>query len=482
MSGRPARRRGSLPRSVADLVDDTLVELSSRRARALLMVAAVGLSTGALLASVGISAVAARQIGSDIAASTLDLVTVSVARGADQAGPDPEPSGTGRPDAVGDTAEDAAGAPGADSAGAPGERTPAPADLAESRGEQSTRPADSAEASPQDASGPPGAARTVLPDDTEERLGRVDLVAGAGRRLDVSQVADPVVTRLGGGAPPAGDEGTAPALVAVTAGYLRAAATPGPAERFFHLDGELPVAFLGREAADRLDVPVTGDPTGLQVWVDGAPYDVVGYLDGDGPAALGNAVVVPYATGLAMTGDDAQATVLIRSVPGAGAQVARVAATAIRPDAPERLETSPVVSVDSLRRGVSTQLDRLAAWTGVILMCLTVLLIANSMVVAVMARTAEIGLRRALGSSRAQVAGVFLTEGALIGLLGGLVGAAVAAAAVVVTSAANGWTAVLVPEWIAAGPLIGTAVGLLASAYPALRASTIQPALAVRSE
>ncbi|GAA1866532.1 ABC transporter permease [Myceligenerans crystallogenes] len=438
MSGRVPRRRTSVPRALADLVEDTLAELSSRRARALMMVAAVGLSTGALLASAGISAVASRQIGSDIAASTLDLVTVSVA-----------PGGGG---AVDDAAPPAASGGGVDD-------------------------------------GPAEPAGLVLPEDTEERLARVDLVAGAGRRLDVSQVVDPVVTRLarggsaGGGAPGSGEEDpAAPDLVAVTAGYLEAAATRGPAERFFHLDGDLPVAFLGRGAARALDVPVTGDPTGLQVWVDGAPYDVVGYLDGDGPAALGDAVVVPYAAGLAMTGGDSEATVLIRSVPGAGAQVAKVAATAIRPDAPERLATSPVVSVDSLRRGVSTQLDRLAAWTGVILLCLTVLLIANSMVVAVTARTAEIGLRRALGSSRAQVAGVFLTEGALIGLLGGLVGAALAAAAVVVTAAANSWTAVLVPEWIAAGPLIGTAVGLVASAYPALRAAAVQPALAVRSE
>ena len=269
---------------------------------------------------------------------------------------------------------------------------------------------------------------------------------------------------------------------AATSGYLRAAGTTGPSELFFHLDGEFPVASLGETAAASLDVPVTDDPTGLQVWIDGRPYDVAGFVGSDGPAALGNAVVVPYRSGVVIAGDDGDATVLVRAVAGAGARVAGVVATAIRPDAPERLEASPVVSVDSLRRGVTTQMDRLAAWTGVILMSLTILLIANSMVVAVMARTAEIGLRRALGSTRMHVAGVFLTEGALVGFLGGLVGAAVASAAVVITASANGWTAVLDVRWISVGPVIGTAVGLLASAYPAQRASAVHPALAVRAE
>lgn len=408
--------------SLRDLVDDVLLELSSRRSRALMMVAAVGLSSGALLASVGISTAASQQIGSDIAASTLDLITVSVAS-------------SGRADAE----------------------------------------VDSVGALP--------TIERVLPDDTEERLAGVDMVVHGGRRFDVSQTTSLTVTRLPNGSEPSTEGGaTLPEVVAVTSGYLRAARTEGPSERLFHLDADRPVTFLGHDAARKLDVPVTDNPTGLQIWIDGAPYDVVGFLGADGPAALGNSVVIPYEVGTSMAGKDTDTIILVRTLPGAGARVANVLAAVIRPDAPHRLESSPVVSIDSLRRGVATQLDKLAAWTGVILMGLTILLIANSMVVAVIARTSEIGLRRALGFSRGQVAGVFLTEGALIGMLGGLLGAAVAAAVVVGTAAANGWTAVLAPQWIALGPLIGTAVGLIASAYPARRAATISPASAVRSE
>ncbi|GII99879.1 putative ABC transport system permease protein [Sediminihabitans luteus] len=417
---RAGRWRAGVAR-VQDVVDDVLVELASRRARALLMVVAVGLSTGALQASVGISTQAAQQIGADIAASTLDLTSVSVV-----------PTGDG---------------PGG---------------------------ADAASASE---------VATILPADTEERLAGIDLVDSGGRRLDVSGAASPVVTRLPGGDEVGRGEGEQQLdVVAVTSGYLRAARTEAPTASTFLLDGDTPVVLLGPGAAEALDVPVVDDPTGLQVWIDGQPYDVVGFVGGAGPAALENAVVMPYARGLATVGRDDDASVLVRALPGAGAQVASVVAQAVRPDAPERLSASSVVSMSTLRRGVSTQMDKLAAWTGTVLMVLTILLIANSMIVAVTSRTTEIGLRRALGCSRAQVGAVFLAEGMLIGFLGGLVGAAIAATSVVAAAALNGWSAVLSPGWIAVGPLIGVAVGLVASAYPARRAATISPALAVRSE
>lgn len=103
------------------------------------------------------------------------------------------------------------------------------------------------------------------------------------------------------------------------------------------------------------------------------------------------------------------------------------------------------------------------------------------MIVSVTARTTEIGVRRALGSSRGRVAAVFWVEGAVTGALGGLVGSAVAAVIIVGVSAISGWTAVLNIGWILLGPLLGAAVGIVASAYPAARASLIHPAIAVRS-
>ena len=80
------------------------------------------------------------------------------------------------------------------------------------------------------------------------------------------------------------------------------------------------------------------------------------------------------------------------------------------------------------------------------------------------------------------MAGDFWYEGALIGTLGGLAGAVLSSIVVTVVAALNSWTAYLNPSWIAFGPLLGLSVGLLASLYPALRASAIHPAIAVRSD
>lgn len=173
---------------------------------------------------------------------------------------------------------------------------------------------------------------------------------------------------------------------------------------------------------------------------------------------------------------------LVRTEPGAGAVVAPVIRLALRPDAPERLTSSQVVDITDLRTGVTTQLDRLAAWVGGLLLVLTVLLVANGMVVSVMARTGEIGVRRALGSSRGSVAALFLVEGALVGALGGLAGSAIATAAVVIVAAVSGWTAMFQLVWVVLGPAVGVTAGLVSSLYPAMRASSIQPALAVRSD
>jgi putative ABC transport system permease protein len=99
----------------------------------------------------------------------------------------------------------------------------------------------------------------------------------------------------------------------------------------------------------------------------------------------------------------------------------------------------------------------------------------------VLERVSEIGLRRAVGASRVHIAGQFLLESVIVGLLGGLVGTAVGVLATVAVSATREWTPLLDIRLALLAPVLGALIGLLAGTYPAWRAAAIEPIAALRA-
>jgi putative ABC transport system permease protein len=106
--------------------------------------------------------------------------------------------------------------------------------------------------------------------------------------------------------------------------------------------------------------------------------------------------------------------------------------------------------------------------------------IANTTLVAVLERSGEIGLRRALGARPRHIAVQFLAESTALGLFGGLLGACLGVLAALAVSVYQHWTALVDPRIVLAAPAAGAIIGLLAGLYPALRASSIEPADALR--
>ena len=249
------------------------------------------------------------------------------------------------------------------------------------------------------------------------------------------------------------------------------------------------VAMIDTTAAASLGISAARLASHPAVFVDGIAYTVVGvYSSAQRVVTSQSVMLIPEQTALADYGnpepgignqDEAQMVVATRI--GAALAVARQIAAAELPADPSRLVVTSPSNPQTLQGEVNGDLAGLFLILALVSLLIGAVGIANTTLVAVLERTEEIGLRRAVGARPRHIAAQFLAESTALGTLGGLIGTCIGVGTVVIFAAAKDWTAILNPAYTLPAPLIGSVVGLLAGAYPALRAARTSPLAALRS-
>jgi putative ABC transport system permease protein len=242
-----------------------------------------------------------------------------------------------------------------------------------------------------------------------------------------------------------------------------------------------PAIVLGSVAAERL--AVTDLDAGPMVYVDGHWFSVVGILD---PLPLApdidRAALVGFPIAQELLGATADATTIhVRTDSDRLEDTRAVLPATANPENPEEVQVSRPSDVLEARAAAETAYTSLFLGLGAVALLVGGVGIANVMVISVLERRSEIGLRRALGAAKRHISVQFLTESLLLALLGGLVGALIGVLITVGYAVSRDW-AISVPAYAPLGGLIASLlIGGVAGLYPAVRATRLSPTEALRT-
>jgi putative ABC transport system permease protein len=251
-----------------------------------------------------------------------------------------------------------------------------------------------------------------------------------------------------------------------------------------------PVAVLGSVAARQLGIDrVLPDQ---RIWLGGQWFNVAGMLnasplapDIDASALVGYPAAQRYLGYVSLVGGEEKAgppsSIYVRAATGHEAVVQSLLAQTANPEAPYEVNVSQPSDVLTARAAAAGAFNSLFLGLGVVALIVGAVGVANIMIISVLERRSEIGLRRALGATRNQIRTQFLAESILLAVIGGVGGVLAGAAATAVYASSKGWAIVIpVEAWfggIASAILIGAFAGLM----PAVRASRMPPTVALRT-
>jgi putative ABC transport system permease protein len=252
----------------------------------------------------------------------------------------------------------------------------------------------------------------------------------------------------------------------------------------------VPVAVLGSTAARRLGIDRLHPDQ--RIWLGGRWFDVAGILkpsplvpDVDSSALIGYPAARAYLGYLSMVGGERKAgppsSIYVRTATGHEAAVQLLLAQTANPAAPTEVNVSQPSDVLTARAAAAGAFDSLFLGLGIVALIVGAVGVANIMIISVLERRSEIGLRRALGATKGQIRTQFLAESILLAVIGGVAGVLAGAAATAVYAGSKDWTVVIPAEAWSGGIASAILIGAFAGLMPALRASRMPPTVALRT-
>jgi putative ABC transport system permease protein len=236
-----------------------------------------------------------------------------------------------------------------------------------------------------------------------------------------------------------------------------------------------PVAVLGAAVAQRLGIDRIWP--GERIWVGGMWFYITGILN---PAVLApeidSSVLIGYPAAEKYLGFDGHPSeIYVRTEPGQVTAVDNLLAAQANPENPSQVDISQPSAALIAQRDAKSAFDALFLGLGAVALLVGAIGVANIMVISVLERRSEIGLRRALGATRSHIRIQFLSEAVLLAFTGGAAGVAAGAVATAVYAHSKGW-AVVIPPLAWGGGLVATLlIGAVAGLLPAIRAARLSP-------
>jgi putative ABC transport system permease protein len=244
-----------------------------------------------------------------------------------------------------------------------------------------------------------------------------------------------------------------------------------------------PVAVLGYQAAQRLGIDRIWQ--GEKIWAGGMWFYVAGILK---PATLApqidSSILIGFSAAeryLGFDGHPSELYVRTQNNQSVTNKVDNLLGYQANPEDPSGVDVSQPSSALTAQADAAGAFDTLFLGLGAVALLVGAVGVANIMIISVLERRQEIGLRRALGATRGQIRIQFLSEAILLSLIGGVAGVIMGVISTAVYAHAKGWAIVIPPEAWAGGLAAALAIGAIAGLLPAIRAARLSPTEALWS-